>query len=104
SEMRDLFRNIAGPRISLETRVAHGTGLALLDRSRFEAALIDLVTNARDAIDERGTISVRTSAVKLDREQAHALGPHEAREYVLAEVSDTGGCVPARRLPGIFEC
>jgi signal transduction histidine kinase len=103
NEMYALLRNIAGPRVRIEVRVTPGTGLALVDRIRFESALIDLISNARDAIDGEGTIKVKTSSVILDADRARALGDLAGGDYVVIEVRDTGHGIPSALRRRIFQ-
>jgi signal transduction histidine kinase len=86
---------------SLETFIASATGghieVAMelspilwptrLDRSQFETALVNLVLNARDALNGQGRIAIKTRNVVLDAAAFPDLG---AGDYVLVSVSDAG--------------
>ena len=61
-----------------------GLGHVLIDSSQVEQVLINLVVNARDAIDGRGTISIETGAT--DRE-GQGRG-----DWAMVSVTDTGTC------------
>ncbi|HEY6728601.1 MAG TPA: ATP-binding protein [Polyangiaceae bacterium] len=90
-DMNDLLRLVAGQRVTLEVDVAPRSGLAMLDRNRLESCLLDLVSNARDAIPARGTIALRVSSTDLDTEQAEALRlPRGSYELVVIEDTGTG--------------
>jgi len=82
--------------------VAPRTGVARLDRNRLESGLLDLVSNARDAIPERGTITLRVSSVELDLEQAESLG-RAPGTYELVVVEDTGTGIHHDLTERIFE-
>ncbi|WP_375542320.1 PAS domain S-box protein [Paraburkholderia sp. CNPSo 3274] len=62
-----------------------------LDIIRFEAALLNLVVNARDAIGTDGEIIIRIRTADLHEGQGQAA----AGPYVLVEVTDTGCGMPA---------
>jgi PAS domain S-box-containing protein len=59
----------------------------LLDVSRFEAALLNLIVNARDAMPESGNIVIRTEDVELEERDAGILAPGA---YVRVSVTDSG--------------
>ena len=53
-----ILRHAAGPRVALAVTVRHGTSPVMADPRRLEAALINLVVNARDAMPHGGAISL----------------------------------------------
>lgn len=59
----------------------------IVDASQFEAALLNLVVNARDAIPIGGTIAISTEAVELAHHQVKRL---PAGRYVKVSVTDNG--------------
>jgi len=73
--------------IRLEVKLASARSAVLLDAARFEAALLNLVVNARDAMPDGGGIVVGTEHVVLP---AAAIGSLAAGPYVRVFVSDTG--------------
>lgn len=90
-DMYELLRLVAGERVTLEVNVAPKTGLARLDRNRLESCLLDLVSNARDAIPGRGTVTLCVSSSDIDALQARVLGlPPGAYELVVIEDTGTG--------------
>lgn len=101
-DLHELLRLVAGDRITLEVDVAPRTGLARLDRNRLESGLLDLVSNARDAIPERGTVTLRVSSVELSREQAESLG-RAPGTYELVVIEDTGTGIRQDLRERIFE-
>jgi len=101
-DMHDLLRLVAGKRVTLEVDIAPRTGLAILDRNRLESCLLDLVSNARDAIPARGTITLRVSSIALDAQQAKALG-RPPGTYELVVIEDTGTGIRQDLRERIFE-
>lgn len=101
-DMTQLLRLVAGKRITLELDIRARTGLALLDRNRLESCLLDLVSNARDAIVGAGTIALRVSSLELDADQARLL-VCEPGAYELVVVEDTGTGIRADVREHIFE-
>ena len=83
--MSDLFQRSVGPEISLETRFPLRLPAIIADPNQVENALLNLVVNARDAIEGTGQITVGA------REQ-HVTEGNEiaAGKYVCLYVTDNG--------------
>ncbi|MFW5832536.1 MAG: PAS domain-containing protein [Pseudomonadota bacterium] len=65
--------------------------VALVDPSKLQAALLNLVVNARQAIPGNGTVRIETADVTLDEAAAEATGEEVAPgAYVVVTVSDDG--------------
>jgi PAS domain S-box-containing protein len=76
------------PEISIELRLDDGIGRASVDANRLESAVLNLVTNARDAMPDGGSIVIRTADKVVDEEErAVDLG---VGSYVVISVADNG--------------
>lgn len=73
-----------------------------VDSTQFQQVLINLCVNARDAMNESGTITIGTRGVDLDEKQAARHGVPSGA-YVELRVTDTGNGIPPDVLPHIFE-
>ena len=82
-----VLRRAAGPLVRFEMDLEPNLRQASIDEARFEAALLNLVVNARDAMPEGGELELTTRNVTLAANQASAL---PAGDYVQVSVSDTG--------------
>lgn len=82
-----VLRRAAGPLVRFEMDLEPKLRQASIDEARFEAALLNLVVNARDAMEEGGTLAITTRNVKLAANQAAALA---AGDYVRVSVTDSG--------------
>jgi signal transduction histidine kinase len=80
-----------GAHIEVSTELSPVLWPARLDRSQFEMALVNLVLNARDALDGQGRIVISTRNVVLD---ATTFPDLAAGDYVLASVRDAGCGMP----------
>ena len=59
--MADLLRRIVGPRVRLELALSPDAGAVVADPAQAEQVLLNLVTNARDALPEGGEVRVETA-------------------------------------------
>ena len=88
-----LLRRAAGERAALQLRLGAGVWPCWLDAGQLEAAVLNLVVNARDAMPEGGTIEIRTSNADIGSAAAagvqHPAGL-EPGQYVCITVADTG--------------
>ena len=74
-----------------------------IDPSQIDQILANLAVNARDAIADKGTVTITTRTASCDeacRETGTALPPGE---YVMLSVSDTGGGMDQETQAHIFE-
>ncbi len=91
-----MLRPLVGDDIELELRLADDLGNVLADPSRLEQILIDLVVNARDAIQGAGTVTITTRNVELGPDSAPTRGGLAPGGHVLLAVRDSGcGMTPA---------
>jgi signal transduction histidine kinase len=86
--MQDLLRRIAGPRVQLELALAPDAGVVLADPAQAEQVLLNLVTNARDAMPDGGRIRIETARENGD---------------LRVSVLDTGAGIPPEVRPHLFE-
>jgi signal transduction histidine kinase/CheY-like chemotaxis protein len=92
AEMEKMLRHSLGEDKHLEFRLSDEAGQMRADRGQLEQVLINLVLNARDAIDEHGRVTIETASTVLDAAYAER---HEGvnippGRYVVLAVSDTG--------------
>ncbi|MBR1166794.1 hybrid sensor histidine kinase/response regulator [Bradyrhizobium liaoningense] len=96
-----LVRPLVGGRIEIAVEIQDADCFTVADIAQFEAALINLAINARDAMDGEGrlTIAVRkVSGIPSLRAQSARGG-----DYVAISVSDTGSGIAPEHLDSIFE-
>jgi signal transduction histidine kinase len=105
--MEPRLRRLIGPSMTLAVEVHEPRTAVRMDVSQFEQIVINLVVNARDAMQVGGRIdvSVRTipaeafaPAVLIDQPEQPLVG-----RLVALEVRDTGSGIPAGNLERIFE-
>ncbi|SOE69029.1 PAS/PAC sensor hybrid histidine kinase [Burkholderia sp. D7] len=100
SGFESILRRAGNSTIEMDIRLACGGTTVLLDAARFEAALLNLVVNARDAMPDGGKLVVALENVELGADQVGNLAPGS---YVRVFVSDTGTGMPPRVVARAFE-
>ncbi len=68
--IHDLLARTLGDRITLEVRIAPDAWQILADRNQVEAALLNLVINARDAITADGHVTIEIDNRRCDQESS----------------------------------
>ncbi|MFP4600176.1 MAG: ATP-binding protein [Persicimonas sp.] len=98
-----VLARLAGGHIDLTATSGTAVGRVEVDRSQLNQALTNLVSNARDAMPDGGTIRIEVDNIDVD---ASSPAPDEeipAGGYVRLTVSDTGSGIDSDVLPHIFE-
>ena len=101
-ELAPVLRRLAGEAIQFDLDCAEDTGRVRADPLQLEVALVNLVSNARDAMPEGGTLTLETGNVLVDDASARRLGVPPGA-YVSISVSDTGSGMPPEVRDRIFE-
>ncbi|GGX24141.1 histidine kinase [Pigmentiphaga litoralis] len=86
--------------VRFDLNLAPQLRLVQVDAARFEAALLNLVVNSRDAMPEGGELIISTVDVDLAE---HAVGRLPAGPYVKVSVRDTGSGMPPDVAARAFE-
>jgi PAS domain S-box-containing protein len=99
ADSESLLRRAVGESVGLSLDLQAGLRTTLTDSGQFEAALLNLVVNARDATPTGGAIIVASQGVDL----AEPRGDLPAGRYLRVAVSDTGQGMDAETLERAFE-
>jgi two-component system NtrC family sensor kinase len=89
--------------IEITTACAADKIIVFADSGQIEQLLMNLVTNARDAMPRGGNITIGTESVQLDEEFIESHGNVKAGGYALISVTDTGEGMNAETRERIFE-
>jgi len=109
-ELSELTRNltrflarIIGEDVALHTDLGREPLPVLADSGQLEQVLMNLATNARDAMPGGGELSIRTQSVLLDQEFYRQHGYGASGRYALVTIIDTGTGMDADTREKIFE-
>ncbi len=101
--LQGTLRRLLGERLELGLAPGAGSARVRVDRSQIEQCLMNLATNARDAMQPGGRMTVESRRVELDEEYARAHPDVNPGRYVMVAVSDTGEGMDAEVCKQIFE-
>ena len=94
---------LLGEDVELALHLADGTLIVQADSLQIEQVLMNLATNARDAMLQGGVLRIGTSRLELVPEFTKARGYCQPGSYALATVSDTGSGMDEVTRERIFE-
>ena len=98
--MRDLLDRTLGDAITVHVRDEAGDWRLHADRVQLENAILNLAVNARDAMNGRGELTIRTGVAAL---RARSVGECAGGDYVTIAVTDTGHGMTPDIVERVFE-
>ena len=98
-----LLLRIIGEDIQLKTILAEKDLIVMADSGQMEQILMNLATNARDAMPDGGVLTMGTETMRMDTEYIKTHGYGKPGEYVLVSVTDTGAGMDEKTRERIFE-
>jgi signal transduction histidine kinase/CheY-like chemotaxis protein len=103
AELAHLLRRLIGGAIDL--KLEHGRDIhpVLVDQGQVEQVVINLVVNARDAMPEGGTLTIRTANLTAAAPIPAVGEMLPAGDYARIDVVDTGSGIPPEIIDRIFE-
>jgi signal transduction histidine kinase len=102
-EVSDLLRRTLGSNIKVVEQLDPGIPSVMVDAGELEQALVNLAINARDAMPDGGTLTIRTETAVLDPEDTDQHADLAPGSYVMLAVSDTGVGMSLDIVGRIFE-
>ena len=102
-DVRNITDETFPEEIEVDVQVDDDLEPVMGDATQVQQVLMNLCVNARDAMPEGGTLSIRAQNTTLDDEDARKNIDAEPGEYVCLSVSDTGVGMPDEVIDKIFE-
>jgi len=90
TDFSEMLGLIIGEDIEVQVKVAPELRTVFADANAVEQVLMNLALNARDAMPEGGTLTLKTAQVTLDGEYRRSHPDVKAGDYVRVTVVDTG--------------
>jgi signal transduction histidine kinase/ActR/RegA family two-component response regulator len=103
SNMKKILSRVIGEDIEFKTSLKGGDLVVMADSGQIEQVLLNLVTNARDAMPVGGQLIIETGFAEMDHDYIKAHGYGEAGKYALISVTDTGTGMDEATKQKIFE-
>jgi len=102
-DVQDIFWQVIGERIEPVLALSKQQLVVLADSTRLEQVLVNLATNARDAMREGGTLSIKTEPTEIDQNFCQTFGYGSPGQYALITVEDSGTGIPKEIQQKIFD-
>jgi PAS domain S-box-containing protein len=97
-----LLTRTLGASVRVTTAASRDAGVAMVDPAALEAAILNISLNARDAMPDGGTLTIRTSKAEISQaprtEDDLAIG-----QYAMLAIQDTGTGMPPDVVSRVFE-
>lgn len=103
NSLQALFNSSKGAKIQLVLELGQGIWPVNTDTGQLESALLNLIINARDAMPDGGTLTIKTANSVLDGSTIKGLETVESGDYVMFEVSDNGTGMTPQTLAKAFD-
>jgi len=85
-----LLDKTLGRSIEVRTELDPSIGSVEGDEGQLQRCLLDLCSNARDAMPQGGALTIRTGSARIEAEDARRYHVRKPGDYVFLEVQDTG--------------
>ncbi|MBI5664679.1 MAG: response regulator [Nitrospirae bacterium] len=103
ADIEDMLRRIIDESIELEVDTTKEDLIVLADKLQMEHVLINLVTNARDAMPEGGRLVISTGTIDVNARYSGAVDARTPGRYALLSISDTGTGMDLQTKERIFD-
>ena len=101
--LSSLLDRLLGGQVRLVLDLEAPGRMVRADPTQLDQVLVNLAVNARDAMPDGGTLTLRTGHINLYRPLTLGEETIPPGRYVMIEVQDTGVGIPADVLPRIFD-
>ena len=98
-----MARHTLGESVRIAVKAQPGLWNSRIDQTQAEVALLNLFVNARDAMPDGGTLTIRTENKEISEEDVVQFGVPKGGRYVALKVSDDGVGIPPHILARVAE-
>ena len=88
--MEKMLRRLIGEHVEFHTVFDTTLGHVKADPGQIEQVIMNMAINARDAMPDGGTVTIRTANVSIDQKTSFRNRDLEIGEYVMLSINDTG--------------
>jgi len=96
--MREFLASAIGPAVDLQFDLTAPAATVVCDRTQFEAAVLNIIVNARDAMNNHGRIAIGTRVIEIDGDDELAPGT-----YMEISIADNGPGMAPQVANRVFE-
>jgi two-component system cell cycle sensor histidine kinase/response regulator CckA len=101
--IQNMLTRLIGENIEFKVRCSPEKLVAQVDKGQIEQVLMNLATNARDAMPQGGTLLIATGVVEVDESNMIIPHDHKPSRYLQITVSDTGVGMDKKTQEHLFE-
>jgi PAS domain S-box-containing protein len=98
-----MLRRLIPEDIEMQLAIEDPPNVALVDDASVDQALLNLATNARDAMPEGGTLRIEVGTTRLSERDCQAIPWLSAGDYVVVSMADTGVGMDEETRNRVFE-
>jgi two-component system cell cycle sensor histidine kinase/response regulator CckA len=103
SEAELMLRRLLGDSIEVRVAINAKRPWAKADAGQIQQMLVQLASNAQDAMPRGGRLTLETGDITLDESYASTRSDVVAGDFVMIAISDTGGGIADEIKPHLFE-
>ena len=103
TEIDHLLSRLIGEQIRFQINYGADLGYIRVDPVQFSQVMINLVINAKDAMNGKGTLTISTRGERLSEPYHFGTDIIKPGDFVVISVTDTGCGIPSENINRIFE-
>lgn len=100
---QQLIESLMGDEITIDFSTDYALWPIKIDRSQLEQIILNLSVNARDALERRGTYTLKTENLILTAKEANKIGLPDGGDFVRLVISDDGCGIAKGVIENIFD-
>jgi PAS domain S-box-containing protein len=103
SDMEKMIRRLISEETSITISLEASHPQIFVDQGQIEQVLVNLVVNARDAMNDAGSLILRTGNAQVEKSFPTCMGTIAPGKYVTLTIRDTGYGIPPEVVTKIFD-